>query len=55
MSYDRKCEELAEHFLPDAISRAIVELLAQRIQDFVEAELRFLAAAIQEELRGKIQ
>lgn len=40
MSYDGKCEELAIHFLPSDTSQQTVQLLAQRIQDFVEDEIR---------------
>jgi hypothetical protein len=39
VTYDVKCEELARHFLPIGTSEKRVQLLAQRIQDFIEDEL----------------
>lgn len=39
MSYDTKCEELAEHFAPEGMGRKRIQSLAQRIQDFIEDEL----------------
>jgi hypothetical protein len=39
VSYDPKCEELAEHFVPPGTSRRTIQHLAQRIQDFVEDEI----------------
>jgi hypothetical protein len=42
MTYDPKCEELAEHFLPSTTSRRTVQFLAERIQWFVENEIEFL-------------
>jgi hypothetical protein len=39
MSYDPKCEELAEHFMPEGTSRHTIQCIAQRLQDFLEDEL----------------
>lgn len=39
MSYDPKCEELAQHFLPSGTSRQTTQHLAQRIQEFIEDEI----------------
>jgi hypothetical protein len=35
-SFDPKCQELAEHFLPSGVSERLVKDLAQAIQDAVE-------------------
>jgi hypothetical protein len=47
MSYDPKCEELARHFLPGGAER-LVEVMAQRIQDHVEEEIRILLECLLE-------
>lgn len=52
MSYDSKCEELAEAFFADCPklrTKARVEFLAQTIQDVIEQELSDIAE--EEELR----
>ena len=35
-SFDPKCQELAEYFLPSGVSEELVKDLAQAIQDAVE-------------------
>jgi len=42
VSYDERCEELAEHFLPSGTSRRTIRKLAQRIQDAVEREIQLM-------------
>ncbi len=46
MSYDPKCEELAEHFVPAGTSRITIQHLAQRIQDFIEDEIHDMIAEV---------
>jgi hypothetical protein len=52
MSYDPKCQELAEHFLPSGTSRLTVEHLAQVIQDAVEDEINSMSLEITDKLTG---
>lgn len=50
MSYDSKCYELAEHFLPSQASDRLKSLLAQAIQDRVEDFCSYEAAKLVAEL-----
>jgi len=47
MSYDPKCGELAEHFLPLMSSNELQDKLAQHIQDSIEEWLSLEADRIQ--------
>lgn len=40
MSYDDKCQELAEYFLPAGADFATIQALAQQVQDCIEEFLR---------------
>lgn len=46
MSYDAKCYELAEHFLPSIASDRIKNDLAQAIQDAIEGWIETEVARI---------
>jgi hypothetical protein len=55
VSYDPKCLELAEHFLPSMARDQVKAELAQAIQDAVEDHLGTEALRLEHELRGTKQ